>query len=181
MLNHPLNNLNDSITHVLVSLCIFLYKGCFAEELSICSRTLKYCTTEGFCGAQRPKIETFVILLLLSVLLNENFQSVPEHQNGAEWRNLGVLEVKILKFSWGFAPNPIGGAYSAPPNPPAVIFAPTALTHDRLRRSLTRFARPWTSFSDHQDFQIIFSFPGLYSAILNIMIAWTIMHDLSMV
>ena len=117
MLNHPLNNLNDSITHVLVSLCIFLYKGCFAEELSICSRTLKYCTTEGFCGAQRPKIETFVILLLLSVLLNENFQSVPEHQNGAEWRNLGVLEVKILKFSWGFAPNP-----------------------------LTRFARPTTDF-----------------------------------
>ena len=130
MLNHPLNNLNDSITHVLVSLCIFLYKGCFAEELSICSRTLKYCTTEGFCGAQRPKIETFVILLLLSVLLNENFQSVPEHQNGAEWRNLGVLEVKILKFSWGFAPNPIGGGLTAPPQTPQLLSS-------RLRRSPT--------------------------------------------
>ena len=39
-----------------------------------------------------------------------------------------ILKLKCTKidFGWGSAPDPAGGAYSAPPNPLAVIKGPTS-------------------------------------------------------
>jgi len=33
---------------------------------------------------------------------------------------------QIFFFGWGFAPDPTGGAYSAPPDPPAGLRGPTS-------------------------------------------------------
>ena len=56
----------------------------------------------------------------------------------------GVFEGKILKFSWGFAPNPIGGGLQRPQTPSCFIRAYGAQPTDfvgRLLASLVFSAR----------------------------------------
>jgi len=52
-----------------------------------------------------------------------------------------ILRLKHTKFDigWGSAPDPTGGAYSTPPDPPSWIWGPTVL----LRRGDEGEGREW--------------------------------------
>jgi len=50
---------------------------------------------------------------------------------GATRRKILRLKCTKIDFGWGSAPDPAGGAYSAPPDPPAVFKGPTSKGKER--------------------------------------------------
>ena len=70
------------------------------------------------------KIHIFVYLNLINTLVNVILKKISKI--GATRCQILRLKCTKIDFGWGAAPDPAGGAYSAPPNPLAGFEGPTS-------------------------------------------------------